>query len=63
MTPLDKTLKREVLIDDVPYTLTLDPDGLQLTQKGRRKGLHLAWTDLVNGDAGLAAALSASLKD
>jgi len=62
MTPLDKPLRREVDIDGKAYTLTLDPDGLKLVEKGRRKGLQLAWTDLVNGDAALATALQASLE-
>jgi hypothetical protein len=29
--------------------------------KGRRKGLELAWNDLVTGEAALATALNASL--
>ena len=62
MTPLDKPLRRELRIDDRVYTLTLDPQGLKLVPKGRRKGLVLAWRDLVSGDAALAVALQASLK-
>lgn len=61
MTPLDKPLRREIIIDERPYTLTLDPEGLKLTEKGHRNGLQLAWQDLVNGDAALAVALQASL--
>jgi hypothetical protein len=61
MTPLDKPIKRELAIGDALYTLTIDPDGLKLTEKGRRKGLELAWKDIVSGDAGLAAALQASV--
>ena len=61
MTPLDKPLRREVEVRDRLYTLTLDPHGLKLVEKGRRKGIELAWTDLVNGDAAIAAALQASL--
>lgn len=61
MTPLDKPLRRELAIDGQAYTLTLDPNGLKLVEKGRRKGLELAWRDLVNGDAALATALQASL--
>jgi hypothetical protein len=30
--------------------------------KGKRNGLEIAWKDLVNGDAALATALNASLK-
>jgi hypothetical protein len=62
MTPLDKPLRREVLVEGQPYTLTLDPDGLKLVAKGKRKGLELRWADLVNGDAALAAALQASVQ-
>lgn len=62
MTPLDKPLRRELLVDDQAYTLTIDPDGLKLVPKGRRNGLVLRWTDLVSGDAALAAALQASLE-
>ena len=61
MTRLDKPLRRELDIGGKAYTLAIDPDGLKLTQKGKRKGLELRWTDLVNGDAALAAALQASL--
>jgi len=62
MTPLDKALKREVQIGDTPYVLTIDPDGLKLVPKGKRKGLELQWSELVSGDAALATALQASLK-
>lgn len=60
MTKLDKPLRREVVIQDAPYTLTIDADGLKLTKKGHRRGVELRWTDVVGGDAGLAAALHAS---
>ena len=33
---------------------------LKLVEKGRRKGIELAWSALVGGDAALAAALQAS---
>lgn len=62
MTPLDKPLRRELDIDGQPYTLTLDPQGLKLVEKGRRKGITLRWQDLVSGDAALATALQASLQ-
>ncbi|NUS38120.1 MAG: hypothetical protein HOQ02_03740 [Lysobacter sp.] len=61
MTPLDKPLRRELAIEGRAYTLTLDPDALKLVAKGHRKGIELAWRDLVNGDAALATALQASL--
>ena len=60
-TVLNKELKREVLIKDKPFTLTLGPAGLKLTEKGHRKGIDLKWEDLVGGDAALAVALNASV--
>lgn len=62
MTSLDKPLKRELRIGETVYTLALDQDGLKLTEKGRRRGVELAWKDLVSGDAALATALQASLE-
>jgi hypothetical protein len=63
MTKLEGTLRREISIDDKPYTLTLSPEGLKLTAKGRRKGHELRWKDLVTGEAALAVALNASLRE
>ena len=60
-TPLAGPLKREVTIDGVAYTLTIDPEGLKLVAKGHRKGHALSWAALVSGDAALATALTASL--
>ena len=59
-TKLDKPIRREIVIDDKPYTLTIDGDGLKLVEKGRRNGQELRWKDLVGGDAALSAALKAS---
>ncbi|HEV7609805.1 MAG TPA: hypothetical protein VGO61_20890 [Steroidobacteraceae bacterium] len=61
MTRLDKPLKRELSLKNGPHVLTIDPAGLRLTRKGRRKGIEIAWKDLVNGDAAMAAALNASV--
>lgn len=61
-TKLDKTLKREIAIKQRPYILTLTPEGLKLTAKGRRKGIELKWLELVSGEAALAVALNASLQ-
>ena len=62
-TKLEKPLRRELLINGEPYVLTITPDGLKLTKKGHRKGQELSWKDIVGGEAALAAALSASLKE
>jgi hypothetical protein len=63
MTKLDKPMRRELQIGDQVYTLTIGPDGLKLVEKGRRKGLELAWSALVSGEAALASALQASVAD
>jgi len=62
-TKLDKTLKREIEVGGEPYIVTLTPEGLKLTAKGKRKGQELAWKDLVSGEAAMAVALNASLED
>jgi hypothetical protein len=61
MTKLDKPIRRELLVGDKSYTLMIDPTGLKLTEKGRRKGIELKWAQVIDGDAGLAAALQASV--
>lgn len=61
MTKLDKPLRREIDIGDKAYTLTIDPVGLKLTEKGHRNGIELSWRALLSGDAELAAALRASV--
>ena len=60
-TKLEGDLRRELLIGQQPYTLTISPHGFVLALKGRRKGLDIAWADLVSGDAAMATALNASL--
>ena len=62
VTKLDKPLRRELQIGQAAYTLTIDPKGLKLVEKGRRNGIELDWQALVSGDAGLAAALQASVR-
>jgi hypothetical protein len=61
-TVLGKELKRQIEVDGVEYTVAIDPDGLRLTGKGKRKPeVALRWLDLLSGDAAMAAALNASL--
>jgi hypothetical protein len=61
MTPLDKTLKRALKINGSDYVITIDPQVLKITEKGRRIGLELKWTEIVSGETALAVALHASL--
>ena len=61
VTRLDTALRREITADGRPFTVTLTPQGIKIVPKGKRNGIELAWTDLVNGEAALATALNASL--
>jgi hypothetical protein len=63
MTKLEGTLRREISIDGEPFTVAISPEGLRLTPKGRRKGHELRWKDIVSGEAALAAALNASVRE
>ena len=61
-TVLDRELKRQVTVDGVEYTVAVDPEGLRLTGKGKRRPeVELRWRDLLSGDAAMAVALNASL--
>ena len=61
-TVLDKELKRQVTVDGSDYTVALDPEGIRLTGKGKRKPeVELRWRDLLSGEAAMAVALNASL--
>jgi hypothetical protein len=57
-----KPVKYDLSIQKQPYVLTITPGGFTLVPKGRRKGIDLKWADLVSGDAALAVALNASVK-
>ncbi|GLQ89323.1 hypothetical protein [Dyella flagellata] len=62
-TTLDKPLRREIDVEGHPYTVVLDAAGLKITRKAHRKGIELKWTELINGDAEMAAVLNASELD
>lgn len=47
--PLDRTLKREVVVDGAPYTVTVSPYGVKLVRKGFRKGRAVSWRALLAG--------------
>lgn len=46
-TPLDKTLKRAVTINDQAYVAAISPTGIKLTLKGRRNGVEMSWSALL----------------
>ena len=54
-TKLNKVLKREIEVDGKPYMVALSPEGLKLTEKGKRLGKELTWKELVGGDGGASA--------
>ncbi len=58
---LDKSIKRELELDGKVYTITIAPDGLKVTEKGRRNGPEVSWRSIINGDASLRANLSSSV--
>lgn len=60
-TPLDRPIKRELEIDGTLYTVTISPEGVKVTEKGKRKGHELTWRDIISGDAALRRDLSLSL--
>jgi hypothetical protein len=61
-TVLDKELKRQVTVDGADYMVAINPEGIRLTGKGKRKPeVELHWRDLLSGEAALAVALNASL--
>jgi hypothetical protein len=61
-TKLVKPLRREIMIGEDTYIVAISPEGLKLTAKGKRKGIEIAWSAMVSGEAALASALNASLE-
>ncbi len=58
---LDKTIKRELEIDGKVYTIAISPDGIKVTEKGRRNGPEMTWRAIIGGDANIAEGLKASV--
>ena len=58
---LDKTIKRELEVDGKVYTIAIGPDGVKVTEKGRRNGPEVSWRTIINGDASLNESLKASV--
>ena len=51
-TPLTTPLRREILIDGEPFTVTISADGVRLTRKRFRTGRALSWRALWAGAEG-----------
>lgn len=58
---LEKTIKRELDLDGKTYTVAVGPDGVKVTEKGKRLGRELSWRSIVSGDAQLAEQLNKSI--
>jgi hypothetical protein len=58
---LDKTIKRELEIDGKTYTVAIGPDGIKVTEKGRRNGPEVSWRSIITGDATLNEDLNISV--
>lgn len=53
-TKLERPLKREIVVDDKPFTLTIDANGLKLVEKGRRNGQEMTWKQVLGPDTSAA---------
>jgi hypothetical protein len=60
-TKLDKALKREIVVDDRAYTVTLTAEGVKVVEKGKRNGQEVSWKSIVTGDTQLAESLNLSV--
>ena len=58
---LDKSIKRELEIDGKPYTITITPEGVKVTEKGRRNGPEVSWRSIISGDTTLNENLNISV--
>jgi hypothetical protein len=58
---LDKTIKRELEIDGKAYTIAIAPEGIKVTEKGRRNGPEVSWRSIISGDAALNENLKISV--
>jgi hypothetical protein len=61
-TKLEKTLKREIVINGEPHIATISPDGVKVTKKGFRKGNEITWQAIASGDAILRQDLNMSVE-
>jgi len=59
---LDKTIKRELEIEGKTYTIAISPDGVKVTEKGRRNGPEVTWRSIISGDTTLNESLKASVE-
>lgn len=60
-TKLDKSIKRELELDGQAYTIVIAPEGIKVTEKGKRKGIEVSWKTIISGEAQMHGDLQASV--
>lgn len=58
---LEKSIKRELDLEGRVYTIQIAPEGIKVTEKGKRKGREISWRAIISGDAQLAEDLKLSI--
>lgn len=58
---LEKSIKRELEMDGKSYTIQIAPEGIKVTEKGKRKGREISWRSIISGDAQLSEDLKLSI--
>jgi hypothetical protein len=58
---LEKSIKRELEMEGKTYTIQIAPEGIKVTEKGKRKGREISWRAIISGDAQLAEDLKMSI--
>lgn len=58
---LEKSIKRELEMEGKTYTVQIAPEGIKVTEKGKRKGREISWRAIISGDAQLAEELKLSM--
>ena len=58
---LDKTIKRELEIDGKTFTIAIGPEGIKVTEKGRRNGPEVSWRSIISGETSLNSSLNQSV--
>ena len=50
-----------ITVDGKTYTIAIAPDGIKVTEKGRRNGPEVSWRSIITGDATLNENLKISV--
>ena len=61
-TPPHRPTPREPELDGTRDTEPISPEGITVTEKGKRKGQEITWRDIISGDAALRRDLKLSVQ-